>query len=218
MTGYVDLVGDREQDGSIKNWCNNSSVPSATILIEAQAWIYQKVRCRQMIATATGTLASGADTITLPTRYRQPIFLFFSGTASVGKHIPSHKPLDWVKAKWSYDGAGVRSTGRPQFWATDADNIQFEINADQAYSYDFLHYAALANLDNTTGTNFLTETYPKLLRAACMHFGYEFLKDDENKNYWGNVAMSEIFDVNADSDRELATTEFDMDITGDAGF
>ena len=153
----MDLIGDRDQDGSIKNWCNNSSVPAATVLTEAEAWIYQRVRCRQMLATATGTLASGTDTITLPTRYRQPYFLFFAGTSTVGKHIPSHKPLDFVKSKWSYDGAGVRSTGRPQFWSTDAANIQFEVNADQAYSYDFTHYEALAALSSTT----------RSLKTAC---------------------------------------------------
>ena len=50
-----------------------------------------------------------------------------------------------------------------------------------------------------------------------MWLGYEYLKDTQNRDYWGKVATAEIFDVNADSDRELAGTELYMDITGDAG-
>ena len=60
---YSDLVATKTTAGSIKQWLNHDGVPSTTILEEAEAWVYQRLRIRQMITSSAGTLTtSGWDT------------------------------------------------------------------------------------------------------------------------------------------------------------
>ncbi len=212
MSNYTTLVAAKTTDGSIKNWVNDSRVPSTTILTEAQAWIYQRLRVRQMLKTATGTLATNSDTIALDTTYRARYFFMFTG---VDKAIPSSRLLDDVLSAFSYDSAGNRTTGQPTMWATDEVNIQFELRANKGYPYLFKYYGALAPLAASSNeTNFLTNVYPSLLRAICLHYAYEHLKDAPKTTYWLAKAEQQIAAANIDSDRELAGVEMQMQIGG----
>jgi len=213
MSTYTVLTGAKTTEGSIKEWLNHSGAPSATLLTEAQSWIYQRLRVRQMITTATGTLAADADTITLPTGYKGSVLFMFTGSSSVSKAHVTKKTIDFVVSNFNYDGSGNRTTGRPQYWAADASNIQFEVKADQGYPYLFMYYKALAALAATTNeTNFLTDDYPTLLRATVLYKGYEWTKNEREKVYWLGIATSEIGKANEDSDLELAGTDLAVSI------
>ena len=215
MTAYADLVAAKTTDGSIKQWVNNSFIPATTILTEAQAWIYQRLRVREMLTSTTGSLALAADTITLPTRYKAPKFLMFTANSTVAKSVPTYRPVDFVVTQFEYDGSGNRTTGRPNLWGADATNLQFEKKADQAYPYYLLYYQSLAALSGSSTTNFLTDSYPRLLRATCSFMGFEFLKDTDRQVYWLKVAMGEISDANVAGDLELSGAELQMEVEGD---
>ena len=212
---YATLVADRDCDGSIKNWVNHNKVPSTAILTEVQQWIYERIRVRQMLVTATGNLAADADTITLPTRYRQPYMFMFTANATVAKTIPKYKPLDFVLSQFNYQADGTRTKARPSFWATDESNLQFETQADRTYPYLFKHYAALADLDPDNQTNFLTSTYPRLLRVVSMVFAYEHLKNEREKVYYLKIVEDEVYEANKDSDLELSGMDIRVEIDGD---
>lgn len=203
---YTILTGAMTVDGSIKNWIRNSAVPSAAILGEAQDWIYQRLRVRQMMQAATGTLSSGAGTLSLSgLNYRQATLFMFTGTE---KSVLTKKTLDAVEGAWQYDGAGARATGKPSQFAADADSLVFDTLAQQAYTYRFRYYGALTALTVTTNeTNFLTDVYSSLLRAACMYRAFEWMKDQKEKTYWKGVAEAEVFEANKDSDLELSGVE-----------
>ncbi len=202
MVAYSTLITDKGTDGSIKSWVNHDGVPSTTILAEAEAWIYQRLRARQNMTVATGTLTASSDTIGLPTGYRAPRHLMFTATASSAKSIPTRKPLEFVEDNFEYDGSGNRTEGRPIWWATDESNIQFEKLADQNYPYRFRHYRAMPALGTATETNFLTQEYPTLLKAACLYRAYEFLRNEREKLYWRSEAEREIQAVNYEADLE----------------
>ncbi len=220
MTQYSDLIAARTTAGSIKQWVNNGGIPSETILEEAQAWIYEDLRVRQMLGTDVGTATASAVSVALPTRYRQPLLFMFTGDGTVTKSLPAKKTIDFVVGQFTYDGTGVRSTGKPNFWAADASNVVFESMADRNYPYLFLHYATPAALSTATETNFMTQTYPKLLRSACMTIASEYLKNEKDRLYWLGIAQAEIERANKDNDLELSGLDMDIEIThgGDDGF
>ena len=213
---YKTLIGDRDCDGSIKNWVNHNKVPSTAILVEAQAWIYQHIRVRQMLTTLpAASTAIGDETIALPADYRQPFMFMFTANASVAKSIPSYKLLDFVLSQFNYQADGTRTQARPRFWATDASNIQFETQADKVYPYFFKYYAALADLGPQNQTNFLTTTYPRLLRVISVAYAYERLKNENERLYYMRLAEGEIYEANKDSDMELSGVDLQVQIDGD---
>lgn len=209
MSNYTALIADRDTDGSIKNWVNDSRIPSTTILTEAEAWIYTKLRVRQMLTTATGNLLINTDTIALPTGYLAPFLFRFTGTT---QSQPRYRLLDYVLEQWVYDGDGNRVTGTPQYYATDEANIQFEIMAYKQFAYLFKHYARGTALGADNLTNFLTDDYPYLLRAACLHRAYEHLKNTKQTQYWLAIAEAQIFEAHKDSDLELMGVEMEVEI------
>ena len=165
-----------------------------------------------MITENTGTLAADADTIPLPTDYREPLFFGFTGTE---KFEPVRKSIEFVHSQFSWDGAGVRSVSRPQFWATGATVIQFEHNSDKAYAFKLLYYGQLAALSPTNLTNFLTDRYSPLLYKVCSIFAYEWARNPEEKAYWLALANDELNDANVDRDLERSGEHLDMVQDGD---
>jgi len=68
-----------------------------------------------------------------------------------------------------------------------------------------IYYQQLAAL-SSSGDNFLTTMYPRLMRCACMAAASEFVKDSGQGNfdrtYWENEAEKEIMMAQAESDRQ----------------
>lgn len=206
---YSTLVADRDTAGSIKEWVNATDIPSTTILAEAEASIYRDLRVREMLTKSTGTLAAGASAIALSTfpRYRQTYLLKFTGEGGTREILAEPLTLPDVVEKIHWDANGDRVTGPPQFWATDADNIVFDLEADQSYSYWFWYYQALESLSVSNETNFLTDKYPSMLRSACLMFAAEWRKDSQERAYYERMLGGLILAASVDSDREMAGTQ-----------
>lgn len=215
---YTELIADHDTDGSIRNWCNDSRVPATTILTEAEAWIYTKLRVRKMLFTHTTTsLAAGSDTIPLPSDYVAAYFFRFTGTV---QSRPARRLLDYVLSQFTYDGNGNQTTGIPQYYATDESNIQFEVSTSQALNFLFKYYRRLPALSDSNKNNFLTDDFPYLLRATCLWRAYEHLKNTREKQYWLAIAQAQIDEAHKDSDLEMAGMELQMqvDYDGMGGF
>lgn len=204
---YLTLIGAKGDGGSIRQWINHDRIPSAIILTFAEQAIYQTLRVRQMLKTQTGTLAVDDDTIALDASYRQRYLFMFTGTK---KSRPSSELLDTVLNAFSYDTAGVRTNGKPNMYATDESNIQFEVRALEAYPWLFKYYGTLTALSESNATNFLTDRYPKLLTAACMMNAYEWTKNEREKQYWMRAFEQQVFLANREADQELAGIEINV--------
>lgn len=70
---FLELVGAKTKPGSILNFVNYKKVPVEVVLTEAEAFIYSRLRVREMKADASITLAEHAWTAALPTGYLDPI-------------------------------------------------------------------------------------------------------------------------------------------------
>lgn len=202
---YDVLVADKATSGSIKNWSNYDKLPPDSILTEAQAWIYRMLRVRHMLTTSTGTLAALAQSIALSSLaelddvddFKAPIFFQFTGS---DKAELRHEMLQEVHRNISYQADGSVSQGKPQMFYVGADAVTFEIRAKQAYTYEFIYYAALAPLSDANPTNFLTRSAPDLLRYACLRQAFQFMKQAADRDYWEREAMRLIQDINAEQD------------------
>lgn len=160
------LTGAKSVDGSIRNWAQHTSVPADQILAEAQAYIYERIRLTEMRFTARVVLAIGDDSVALPTGFLEAVHLQFDGDGI----LPFIHENGLRRER---DTAGDLYPGYPSRWSIIDNEIQFDVELDQALEGDFVYYAPLAALATGNQTNVLTDRFPTLLRRACMAFAYE---------------------------------------------
>lgn len=198
---YEILIADKRTNGSIRNAINNDRIPAAWVVQEAEAFIYERLRVREMLTSTTGTLTTSGTAITLPARYRGWRDFRFTGT-SVG-HVRLKDPAT-VRAAYSYDSAGAFATGKPTMAYTFGTAAQFERGADQAYAWDLLYYQALPPLNSGTNsnTNVLTDRGLRMMHLACMAFANEWFKQDADKKHFLALAEGEIALMNAQGEME----------------
>lgn len=195
---YINLIAGKGVDGSIQNWINNDRVSATTVLTEAEAWIYRRLRVRQMFAiVAAGTMTLDDDTVSLPTGFRAPIWFTITGTEHQSLDLKTEQE---VEEAFQYDGDGDRLSTKPQIFYVAATTLQMDAPALKAYSYRLLYYRALAALGPENDTNFLTSDAPRLVRCACLAAASEFMKNDADRDYWWKQADGEIVDLNAEAD------------------
>lgn len=169
---YTTLVADKSTDGSIKSWVNYSLVPADTVLTMAQAFIYERLRAREMRAEGAVTLAAAGDSITLTTYagFLDPIELRLDGDGV---------PLEYVHENLlgrSRDDTGALFSGTVSRWTIMDEKIMFDVASEEARAGKFWYYKTPTALGSGNETNFLTVRYPVLLIDACMAFGNGFRK------------------------------------------
>lgn len=205
---YSMLTGSKSAQGSIKNWVNAENFDVDMVLLQAEQKIYEKLRVRGMMANSTDSMSIGDDTITLPSRWRGNLHLMFTGTDKAALTLKT--PED-VEMQLEWDAEGDRERGKPRFYYPTATVFQLDVEADKAYGWRCVYYAALAPLASSDSeTNMLTDRYPRLLQAACMMQANEFLKNPGEYQHWMLVFEDAIQEANAGSDLELIGLEADV--------
>lgn len=208
------LTGTNNTAGALARWLNKSTLSGGTggdadlILQEATSWIFTRLRHWQMLSTpTTGTMTVGQDYITIPSDMLEPDFLTFSGT--VGGSVYTNEipqiPINDIYRKWEYDSNGVRIQQQPIVYSFNSSRLQLDSQPDLAYPYTLTYYQLPAALSNSNPTNFLTSSYPRLLRNVCMMMGAEWTKESNqgqyDRTYWLQQSESELLEVQAQSDR-----------------
>lgn len=201
---YNQLVAGKGVPGSISTWVNDSRIPNDTpeIVLEAESWIYRRLRHWKMLTTPiAGTLVIGQDNIPNPADMLEPFFLVITGQFQ--QTIVQKTPQE-VILNWAYDGNGNRVQQQPIMFYFDQANLNFDSPPDQAYPYAFVYFQQPAPLAQSI-SNFLTQTYPRLMRCACMAAATEWMKDSGqgtfDRTYWDQLAMDEIEKAQMESDR-----------------
>jgi hypothetical protein len=192
---YGTLIADKTNEGSIKNWVNNTLVPSGIVLSMAEEFIYRRLRVRQMLVVATGNMVADQDYVVTPDRYVGPRSFWISG---VNRAKLAHKLLEDVEEARNYDTAGDPVSQKPKmFWCSDT-RVNFECPALEVYPYRFTHYAQLAALGGDNETNFLTDRHPLLLTSACLWAANLWLRKGEDALYYQKLATDEIDTLNGE--------------------
>jgi hypothetical protein len=187
---YSTLIAAKTVDGSIKNWVNHSILPSTTIVSEAQAWIYARLRVREMRMSGTVSLAIGDYSDALPAGFLDPISLKFDGDGA---------PIDLVTEDHLgryIETDGTVQSGWPSRYAIFDEAFQFDSAADETMTGRLLYFGTPDELAASTNeTNFLTARYPTLLRQACLAFAYESMKQADQQTYWISQAEKSMNEI-----------------------
>ena len=216
---YATLIGGTSVDGSIAGWLNHSSIQGVadTIVAEAEAAIYRDLRHWRMLTSTTGTMtanpsdsASPVDYISLPADYLEDKVFYVTG---VNYQKMTRKTMEEIIAMYDYDGNGYRIVQQPYYYFNDQSNLKFDNPPDLAYPYLLYYYQQPASL-MTSGTNFLTQFYPRLLRATCCMMAAEYMKDvgqgNYDRTYWAQQAQVELAKAQAESDRSVRSQNIGM--------
>lgn len=163
---YTILTGAKTVDGSIRSWAQHSLVPAAQILEEAQAWIFERLRVREMTSIEPISLAIGASTMAAPTGYLAPIKLELDGLDKIDFVREDNFPR-------FVDSDATLTIGTPNYWTVIGTTIYFDTQLDTAQLGRLWCYKQPAALSVSNPTNFLTDRFPTLLRRACLMFAYE---------------------------------------------
>jgi len=217
---YTTLIGAKTVAGSIAGWLNHDSVvaQAPTILMNAEAAIYRRLRHWRMLKKATASMtannpggASPTDYIAIPSDYLEDKVIYLAGTNACKL---TRKTMEEVISSYDYDGSGFRIPSRPVIYFNDATNILFDSPPDSAYPYLMYYYAQPAALDGSNLTNFITIFYPRLLQCTCCLMAAEFMKDvgvgNYDRTYWAQQAQAELDIANVESDRSTRSQELGM--------
>lgn len=223
---YTTLIADKNTAGSLANYINHASVQSAAsfIIAEAESAIYRRLRHWRMKTETTGNMVVGNDYIAPPTDYLEDVYFQILGAvgSQVFQQQIKRKPDQEVKKRYQLDGTGARVQQMPMIFYTSGNGgtprLKMDSPADKTYPYELTYYQQPAGLSGGNTTNFLTITYPRMLRCALMAGAAEFMKDSGQGNYdrtyWDQLAQIEIDTANAESDRQGRSVDAGMVVTG----
>lgn len=192
---YTTLVNAKTVEGSIKNWVNRSDIPSATIVAEAEAWLWGEamLRLREMVATETITFSTTSNEQDFPTDGLDPIrFLPFGWS----------EPLDYRgpdEFNVVYGTTGDVTEGTPSEWALVGTVMKVNLLPSESFAGELLYYAKPTDLQ-TALTNFVTTRYPTMFRHVLTGFAYGHMKDYAAKENELKLAMALIEQIKMQDD------------------
>lgn len=173
---YSDLVEAVERE-------IGGSVPSISVIPQwinmAEAWCFRTLDLDCFRATATGTLASGTRTISLPSDYNEFMALRLS-TASDSFFVDMASEDRVV----DFDSDDV---GEPSFCYHAGNQLVLYPAADRNYSYVLRYRKELPPLSPQEPTNELLERYYDLLLYKTLTFSAPYLYEDARLTTWRSI-------------------------------
>jgi len=185
---YNSLTGTKTTAGSIAQWVNRTDLPTAEILNEAQAWIYQRMRVREMtVLNQSFSWPLNSNSVQCPADFLDGISFQPWGW---GDTLPfSHEE----SMLWPTDpNTGVLQTDTPSHWTIIGLTAYVDVLCSAIFSGYLLYYGLPAALGPQNLTNWLTIRYPRLVRRVCMGIAFEFAKDTERMNEYLQLAENDI--------------------------
>jgi hypothetical protein len=164
------LTGLKTVSGSIQNYVNRSDLPVDNILIEAESWIYERLRVREMMSKTVFQFDADAYQEALPDGFLDPVHFWPYGW---GGALPYVNYEMWVGLR---DEDGALFEGEPCKWTVLGETAEVDVSCSENFAGILTFYDTPAALSNSNPTNFLTRRYPTLLRHVCMMKAYEHLK------------------------------------------
>ena len=132
---WTTLTAAKTTEGSIKNWVNRSDIPVTNILLEAEAWIYQTLRVREMVVDEAFTFDASSSSEALPSGFLDPIQFVPYGWAA---------PLEfWHEANFrpNRSSAGVlESAATPSKWTIIGETAHIDVLLSASFSGRLMYY------------------------------------------------------------------------------
>lgn len=199
-----------ELQTALANWTHRTDLAARIqeFITLAEDELNSELRLRTMESDQTLTLTSGQNTVALPSRYLEPVFLeiVFSGDRE-NKRLTYQTPDQMAL----FDSSTVAQ--EPDYWTINGGNIEFPEPADQTYT---LRFRMLRRLDIATdSTNDLLSNWRGLYLYGAMLQAAPYMANDARMITWKAMYDSLLTKVKAKEGRrniranlqtELATT------------
>lgn len=175
LSTYSDLKA------AVADWLHRADLTAqvADFIALAESEINTDMRLRLMEADESLTLAAGARTIALPTRYLEPIQLelVFAGR--------ENEPLTYLTPTQMIIDPSTGARYQPEYWTVNGDAIEFPNSADQAYTFTFrmLKGFDIAN----TSTNALLTAYPGIYLYGALLQAQAYMVNDPRISTWASM-------------------------------
>jgi hypothetical protein len=193
MASFSTLIAGKATDGSIANWVNRA-VPATNILTKAQAFIYRKLRVREMMVRDDLAAAIGVSQVSVPSDFLDPVSLTPYGWG---------EPLDYVNESifvQNMDEDGVVTEGTPNSFTIIGSLIVFDSKLDETFGGKLIYFELPTALGTGNENNFLTTRYPDLLEHACLSYAYEHMKDEQRSLDYRKKAEAEAAEISRDDE------------------
>jgi hypothetical protein len=205
---FSTLVASKDTVGSIKRWLNFTLVDSEELLSDAQAYIWGAMRVREMSRASTLAVAAAADSVAIPSDLLDPGVLLNED----GSKIELTSAIALMRFRQRETDGTTSEASFFSMWAMDRSLILFDAKADAAKSLPFVYTARPEALSASNETNFLTDRYPGILRAACLMHGASYRSDDEKYARYKMQADELIARANTEADLALRGAIFPVEI------
>lgn len=205
---YTTLTGAKNTAGSIKHWINFDLIEPDEILRDAEAYIYGAIRTREMRSIASIAVTLGGSTAALPTGFMEPGVLLHPDNERIRLTT-----IDNLARKRLRDGDDVLIRAPYFTWYAIADELlHFDVAAEAAITLTYTYYKRPAALSEANQTNFLTDRYPGLLRAACLMHAADYRSDDEKYARYKMRCDELMARASAEADLALRGAEYPVEI------
>lgn len=202
---YSTLVADKPTAGSIKYATNYEKIDVEGVLLDAQAWIYDAMRVREMIATTNLAVAVGDSSIALPDGFLDPISVQ-DITNGVSMVLKTEDRLEEIRTYQS----GVLTSGTPAYLSITGTAFELDCRADAAMTIRLLYFRQPDFLSASNETNFLTTRYPHVLRKTVEAFVFSSRNDDANYARCAQQATAMIAKANENNERYRHGTSYEF--------
>jgi hypothetical protein len=145
------------------------------LIADAEFRIANELRVRAMEASYSQAISSGV--VTLPTGFLEWKHIYVDGDAA--------QKLERRDAEWIYTNYPTRSaTGKPVFFAQEADALMFGPYPDSNYTVKGVYYKKLNALSDSNTTNWFITNAPDLLRYGALCEAAPYMQADERIGVW----------------------------------
>jgi hypothetical protein len=188
-----------ELQSEIADWLDRADltakIPTFIRLLEAQ--LQRKLRVREMLITAPGTVDSTGFSA-LPDDFLALHNLTL--TDATGRPTPltyaSKHQLD--TARFEKNG-----TGQPRLYTLNRTHIEFAPYPDADYAYSLSYWSKLSYLSSGVPTNWVLEAHPDIYLYGSLLQAAPYLRNDERISVWGDALGTLLEDINLADERSL---------------
>lgn len=175
---YNSLVASKGTSGSILTFTKYNLVDVEAVLEDAQSYIYQRLRVREMRGYLTITTNTTDDHLFFTGGFLDSIYLRHR-VLGIEIELLNEEQLFRRRV---YDTDGDLIEGAPTAYCMISDRMVFDVQPDQEYDLDHVFYYTIGFLSAETPTTYISAKYPHILRQACVGLAGQHMKDyDEAK-------------------------------------
>lgn len=150
----------------------------------AEARHKREVRIREMLSRSTLAIADGDRYVNLPSDFLAMKYLRILNptTGAVNRYLPAPRQI----TEDEMAGKSTNCERAPKYYAIHAQ-IEFDSEADQAYTGEIFYYTELDALSDANTTNSLLDRAPDVYLYAALSASAPFLLNDERIPVWESL-------------------------------